>query len=48
MSKKLLAKLQQKKKVYGMLKKGQVTLKKYRNVVRACRDVTRKAKIHLE
>jgi len=31
-----------------MWKEGQATWEEYRNVVRACRDVTRKAKPHLE
>lgn len=48
MSKKLLAKLQQKKKVYRMWKRGQASLKKCKNVVRVCKDVKKKAKIHLE
>lgn len=48
MSKNLLIKLQQKKKVYRMWGKGRASLKKYRNVVRVWRDVTKKGKIHLE
>jgi len=48
MSKELLAKLRQKGKVYGMWKEGQANWEEYRNVVRACRDATRKAKVHLE
>jgi len=32
----------------GMWKEGQATWEEYRNVVRACRDATRKAKAHLE
>jgi len=43
-----LAELRWKRKVHGMWKEGQVTWEKYRNVVRACRDATRKAKAHLE
>jgi len=31
-----------------MWKEGQATWEEYRNVVRACRDATRKAKAHLE
>lgn len=31
-----------------MWKKGQASLKKCRNVVRVCKDVKKKAKIHLE
>ena len=31
-----------------MWKKGLSTWEEYRNVVRACRDATRKAKAHLE
>ena len=48
MSKELLAKLKQKKEVYGMWKKGQATWEEYRDVVRSCREVMRKAKVHLE
>jgi len=48
MSKELLAELRWKRKVHGMWKEGQAICKEYRNVVRACRDVTRKAKAHLE
>lgn len=43
MGKKLLAKLQKKKKVYRMWKKGQATLKEYRSVVRVCRGLTKKS-----
>jgi len=46
-TKELLAKLKWKRKVYGKWKKGQGTWKEYRNVVRACREATRKAKAHL-
>jgi len=35
-------------KVHGMWKEGQATWEEYRNVVRACRDATRKVKAHLE
>jgi len=31
-----------------MWKEGQATWEEHRNMVRACRDVTRKAKAHLE
>ena len=48
MSKELMHKLKGKKKVHEMWKKGLTTWEEYRNVVRACRDVTRKAKAHLE
>jgi len=48
LNKKLLAEIRWKRKVHGMWKEGQATWKVYRNVVRACRDVTRKAKAHLE
>jgi len=48
MSKELLLELRQKRKVYVMWKEGQATSEEYRNVVRACRDATRKAKFHLE
>jgi len=39
---------QWKRKVYGMWKEGQATWEEYRNAVRACREVTRKAKVHLQ
>jgi len=48
MSKELLAELRWKRKVHGMWKEEHVTWEEYRNVVRACRDATRKAKVHLE
>jgi len=48
MSKELLAKVKWKKKVYGMWKEGQATEEEYSNIVRVCRDATRKAKVHLE
>jgi len=48
MSKELLVELRQKRKVHGMWKEGQATWEEYRNVVRACRDAMRKAKVHLE
>jgi len=44
----LLAQIRQKRKVHGIWKEGQATWEEYRNMVRACRDVTRKAKAHLE
>ena len=47
MSKELMRKLQG-KKVHEMWKKGLTTWEEYKNVVRACRDATRKAKAHLE
>jgi len=48
LNKELPAELRWKRKVHGMWKVGQATWEKYRNVVRACRDATRKAKAHLE
>jgi len=48
MSKKLLAELHWKRKVYGMWKEGQATWEEYRNDVRVCRDAMRKAKVHPE
>jgi len=48
LNKDLLAELRGKRKVHGMWKEGQATWEEYRNVVRECRDVTRKAKAHLE
>ena len=47
MSKELLAKFKQKKEVYGMTKKEQATWEEYSDVVRICREVTRKAKVRL-
>jgi len=44
----VLAHLRWKRKVYRMWEDGQAIWKEYRNVVRACRDATRKAKAHLE
>jgi len=37
-----------KTKVHGMWKEGQSTWEEYRNVVKACRDATRKVKVHLQ
>jgi len=48
LNRELLAELKWKRNVHGMWKDGQTAWEKYRNVVRACRDVTRKAKAHLE
>jgi len=48
LNKELLAELRWKRKVHGMWKEGQAAGEEYRNVVRACRDATRKAKAHLE
>ena len=48
MNKELLAELRWKRKVHGMWKEAQATWEEYRNVVRACREATRKAKAHLE
>jgi len=48
MSKELLAELKRKRMVYGIREEGQNTWEECRNVVRACRDATRKAKAHLE
>jgi len=48
MNKELLVELRWKRKAHGMWKEGQATWEEYRNVVRACRDATRKAKAHLE
>ncbi|GAB0190586.1 mitochondrial enolase superfamily member 1 [Grus japonensis] len=47
-SKKLLEELKGKKEVYSMWKKGMATWEEYKNVVRVCRDATRKAKAQLE
>ena len=48
MSKELLGEIRWKTKVHEKWKEGQATWEQYRNVVRACRDATRKAKVHLE
>jgi len=48
MSKELLAELRWKRKVHGMWEEGQATWEEYGNVVKACRDVMRKTKVHLE
>jgi len=45
MNKELLAELRWKRKVHGMWKEGQATWEEYRNVVKACRDAMRKAKV---
>jgi len=46
--KQLLADLRWNRKIYGIWKEGQATWEEYRNVVRACRGATKKAKVHLE
>ncbi|GAB0182598.1 mitochondrial enolase superfamily member 1 [Grus japonensis] len=43
-----LEKLKGKKEIYRMWKKGLATWEEYRNIVRVCRNATRKAKAHLE
>ena len=48
MNKELMNELKVKKKVHKMWKEGLSTWKEDRNVVRACRDKTRKAKALLE
>jgi len=48
MRKELLEELRWKRKVHGMWKEGQATWEEYRNVVKVCRDATRKAEVHLE
>ncbi|GAB0186866.1 mitochondrial enolase superfamily member 1 [Grus japonensis] len=48
MNKELLEELKGKKEVYRMWKKGLATWEEYRNIVRVCRDATRKAKAPLE
>jgi len=48
LDKELLVEIRWKRKVYGMWKEGKATWKEYRNVVRVCRDATRKATAHLE
>ncbi|KGL82736.1 hypothetical protein N309_03795, partial [Tinamus guttatus] len=48
MGKELLGKLNEKKSMYAMRKKGQVTWEERRNAAREYRDATRKARAHLE
>jgi len=48
MSREILVELRQKRKVHAMWKERLATWEEYRNVIRACRDAMRKAKIHLE
>ncbi|GAB0179750.1 mitochondrial enolase superfamily member 1 [Grus japonensis] len=48
MSKELLEKLKRKEEVYSLWKNGLATWEEYKNIVRACRDATRKAKAQLE
>jgi len=48
MRKELLAELRWKRKVHGIWKEGQATWEEYRNIVRACMDAMRKAKVHLK
>jgi len=48
MSKEFLAELRWKRKVHAMWNEGQATWDEYRIVVKACRDATKKAKVHLE
>lgn len=46
-NKKILAKLKQKKKAYGVQKKGQVTRKEHRDIVQVAKDHVKKAKAHI-
>jgi len=48
MNEELLANLKWKRKVYRMWKEGQTTWEEYRNIVRVCREATRKVKVHME
>jgi len=48
LNKELVAEIRWKRKVHEMWKEGQATWEEYRNVVRECRDATRKTKAHLE
>jgi len=48
MSKEFLAKLKNKKVVYGMWKEAQATWEEYRNIVRVSSDATRNPKVHLQ
>jgi len=48
MNKEVLAKLKWKKKVCRMWKEGPTTWEEYMNIVRVCRDATRKAEVYLE
>jgi len=40
------ASIKRKRKVYGMWKEGQATWDEYKNVVRACREATRKTALY--
>lgn len=44
----LLANFKHKKEIYEMWEKEQVTLEDYRNIIRVCRDVTRKTNAHFQ
>jgi len=48
LNKELLVELWWKTKVHGTWKEGQAPWEEYRKVVKACRNATRKAKVHLE
>ncbi|NWT63551.1 RTJK polymerase, partial [Erythrocercus mccallii] len=48
LSRELLLKLKQKREIYKTWKEGQATWEEYREVVKGCRDATRKAKASLE
>ena len=48
MNRELFLRLQQKKRIYLLWKKGQVKWGEYKEVVRMCREKIRKAKAQLE
>ena len=48
MNRELLLRLQEKKRVYLLWKKGRATQKEYKEVVKMCREKIRKAKAQLE
>ena len=48
MNRELFLRLEEKKRIYFLWKKGQATQKEYREVVKVCREKIRKAKAQLE
>ena len=48
MNSELFLRLQEKKRIYLLWKKGRATWKEYREVVKMCREKIRKAKAQLE
>ena len=48
MNRELFLRLQEKKRIYLLWKKGRATWKEYKEVVKMCREKIRKAKAQLE